>query len=126
VIAATPAREDGDDRDRDRHRERERAGAGEREDRMISSVAYADDEMLSDAKTARPLKIPTRSWISRSLGIGRPTRTRRTRFQTTPLPVDACSVATRRPLLRVNRPRYVGTIRTTRSPGSAPWRTVTS
>jgi len=29
--------------------------------RMISSVAYADDEMLSEAKTASPLKMFSRS-----------------------------------------------------------------
>ena len=31
---------------------------------MISSVAYAEDEMLSEAKTASPLTGPMRSWIS--------------------------------------------------------------
>ena len=32
-----------------------------RSTRMISSVAYAEDEMLSDAKTASPLALPIRS-----------------------------------------------------------------
>jgi hypothetical protein len=32
--------------------------------RMISSVAYAEDEMLSDAKMGSPVKTPSRSLSS--------------------------------------------------------------
>ena len=42
--------------------------------RRISSVAYADDERLSDAKTARAVGLPSRSWARRSLCSGGPRR----------------------------------------------------
>ena len=41
---------------------------------MISSVAYADEEMLSEAKMASPLRMPTRSSASSSDAMRRPTR----------------------------------------------------
>jgi len=42
----------------------------------ISSVAYADEERLSLAKTASAVGFPSRSWTSRSVDRGVPTRTR--------------------------------------------------
>ena len=43
---------------------------------MISSVAYADEEMLSEAKTARPVKTFSRSESSSCSEIGRPNQDR--------------------------------------------------
>ena len=40
--------------------------------RRISSVAYADDERLSDANTARAVGLPRRSWMSWSVWSGGP------------------------------------------------------
>src|SRR5262249_44998508 len=40
--------------------------------RRISSVAYADDERLSDAKTARAVGLPSRSCSSASVWSGGP------------------------------------------------------
>src|SRR5689334_14293251 len=40
--------------------------------RRISSVAYADDERLSDANTASAVGLPSRSCASRSVASGRP------------------------------------------------------
>jgi hypothetical protein len=45
--------------------------------RIVSSVAYADEEMLSEAKTARPTFFETRSVCSRSVAIARPGRAAR-------------------------------------------------
>src|SRR3977135_1013018 len=42
----------------------------------ISSVAYADDDRLSLAKTARAVGLPKRSWMRRSVERGLPTITR--------------------------------------------------
>ncbi len=38
----------------------------------ICSVAYADDEMTSDDKTARAVGLPSRSLACRSVAIGGP------------------------------------------------------
>ena len=38
----------------------------------ISSVAYADDDRLSDAKTASAVGLPSRSWASREVGRAGP------------------------------------------------------
>ena len=56
-------------RDRDRHDERERGDADRRAPatRRISSVAYADDDRLSDANTASAVGLPRRWWSSRSV-----------------------------------------------------------
>ena len=51
---------------------------------MISSVAYADDEMLSDAKTARPVKTFSRSESSSCSEIGRPNTIARPRASARP------------------------------------------
>ena len=40
--------------------------------RRISSVAYADDDRLSDANTARAVGLPSRSCSSCSVASGRP------------------------------------------------------
>src|SRR5579885_1930754 len=42
--------------------------------RRISSVAYADDDRLSDAKTARAVGLPRRSWTRFSVARGGPSR----------------------------------------------------
>src|SRR5262249_52493361 len=47
--------------------------------RRISSVAYALDERASEAKTARPVARPRRSWTSWAVGIGWPSSARLTR-----------------------------------------------
>ena len=40
--------------------------------RRISSVAYADEERLSEAKTASAVGLPSRSWASSSVCSGDP------------------------------------------------------
>src|SRR5438309_1458879 len=47
---------------------------------MISSVAYADEERLSDANTASAVGFPRRSWTSWSVFRGRPSRALFTRY----------------------------------------------
>jgi hypothetical protein len=47
--------------------------------RMISSEAYADEEMLSEAKIARPGSFPTRSSPSSNVARGRPMSARLSR-----------------------------------------------
>ena len=66
--------EHDEEREGDRHDQRERGEADERARAMrrISSVAYADDERLSDAKTASAVGLPSRWWSScRSRAAGR-------------------------------------------------------
>ena len=43
-----------------------------RSTRRISSVAYATEERLSEAKTARPVTLPRRSWRACAVAMGRP------------------------------------------------------
>src|SRR6266404_3013161 len=47
----------------------------------ISSVAYADDERLSLANTARAVGLPRRSWTRRSVDRGLPTTRRFSRWK---------------------------------------------
>jgi hypothetical protein len=54
--------------------------------RMISSVAYADEEMLSEANTARPVTVFTRSWGSSHVASGRPISDRFSRSNTRLMP----------------------------------------
>ena len=49
--------------------------------RMISSLAYAEDEILSEANTESPVKTLTRSCGSSALASRRPTRSRQTLSQ---------------------------------------------
>ena len=44
-----------------------------RSTRRISSVAYATEERLSEAKTARPVTLSRRSWRACAVAMGRPT-----------------------------------------------------
>jgi hypothetical protein len=67
---------------------------------MASSVAYADDEMLSDARIGRPVATVTRSSDSASLCRRFPMRNRTTPSHacpTRPVRSIVCSVATYRP-----------------------------
>src|SRR5258708_28106746 len=61
--------------------------------RMVSSVAYADDEMLSEAKIARPVTGPSRSSSSRSVGMRLPKRISRALLATLPAGLDDSSDA---------------------------------
>ena len=75
--------------------------------RIVSSVAYADDEMLSDAKIARPVTLVSRSSDSRSVGIRLPKRISRTTLMARPpgpLGSSESSVATMTPRPR-RKPR---------------------
>ena len=55
--------------------------------RMISSVAYADDEIASELKIASALVFESRSPSSSSLASGRPSATDLTRATSRPAPV---------------------------------------
>ena len=97
-----------------------------RSTRMISSVAYAEEEMLSEAKTASPFALPMRSCSSRLVGIRAPKRRRRIPSTNRPGAVvgaRTCSVATRWPAsLRSNSRSNGRTMRTYRSPRRLPRR----
>ena len=54
---------------------------------MISSVAYADDEIASELKIARAFFLDSRSPISSSLARGRPRSTPLSRARAIPSPV---------------------------------------
>ncbi len=61
--------------------------------RIVSSVAYAEDEMLSEAKIARPVTLETRSSPSSSVRRRRPNNTPRMRSVTRPDRVCASSAS---------------------------------
>jgi hypothetical protein len=62
---------------------------------MISSVAYADDEMLSDAKMGRPVATLSRSVTSSVFDSGRPKTIERRRARVRPALVRGADAASR-------------------------------
>src|SRR5438105_5567710 len=97
--------------------------------RIASSVAYAEDEMLSEAMMARPVFFDRRSSASCSEVRRSPMSARRTLWYQRPARPRAASalgVAMKWPPRRRNSPPAGRTIRTTRSPGRLPARVTRS
>src|SRR5437867_2576625 len=97
--------------------------------RIASSVAYAEDEMLSEAMIARPVFTESRSLVSSSEASRAPKRIRRKACQPRPMRPRAASasgVAMKWRPRRRNSPPAGRTMRTTRSPGRLPARVTRS